>query len=191
MKETENNYSKTVLFTPEREDFIYLSRAITSKFEYSRAAHYLFIVFLLVNAIFVPGLLFFLDYTLIGAIIFLANIAVVIFLIPMNQKRADLEFFTRLYDDVGDHDMEVELSAGGLRSRCNGSETLLPWNCVTGIQESPDAIYFFTKLQGIPVRKSGFSSDFECKAFTDYARHNLRDAREAELGAKQTPSITG
>lgn len=182
MNEIEINLPKVAVFKPEKDDFIHISRVVSSAASYSRRAELVFHSFLVINAIFVPALLIYLDYWKIGLAIFIINILVVIYLVPMDQRKAETDYFREFYDDIsGDERHEMELSEKGINYRCPGHGVFVAWDFITEIRESPDTLFFFTKHGGYPLRKSAFGSSDVEKGFVEYAWKKIRLAKEEQM----------
>jgi hypothetical protein len=190
MNPTIPNFSAKVTFYPVKDDYIHISRAITSSVVHTWYAKYFYRLFLLINVVCFPLLLFLVGAHVVGLAVFAVNTLAFIILVPINQKKYYANYYDKIYEDIEEYPVEIELTAAGMIARGDGSESLTAWKSFTAIQQSPSTIYFFTKSGGLPVRRSGFGSDRECAVFVEHARNYIRAARAAEVEPKPVPSIT-
>lgn len=179
-----------VTFIPVREDYIYVSRAITSSISNSRPTNYLYRAFLILNAVCFPAYLIFTGYPIAGLSIFAANVIIFLFLVPLGERKKDEKFYDKLYKDIGDHPVEIELTAEGISVRSDGDDGLIAWKNISNIQESRETVYFFATSTGMPVRKSAFESEEQQAEFMDTARYYHRFSKAEQLEKQPVSAIS-
>jgi YcxB-like protein len=176
-----------ITFTPAVEDYVYISRCINGAVAYSRAALYLYKLFLFLNVICFPAYLVFNGHAVIGFLVFAASASAFIFILPESEKREFRKFYDTLVPEMHERQCEVGLTENGIATRYNGNETLIGWNNVKSIQETREAIYFFSATTGIAVRKSAFEGDNNKNTFLDHARSF---AKASKNSAAELPPVS-
>lgn len=179
-----------VTFIPVKDDYIHISRVISTSITDSRSVNYLYRAFLVLNAIGFPAYLIFAGYPMLGLAIFTANVLAFIILIPSNEKKKEQQFYDKLFKHIGDHPLEIELTANGIMARSDDDEGLIAWKNIVSIQESREVIYFFSRSKGMAVRKSGFGSDEQQAAFLETARYFHRLSKSDRLEKQPVSAIS-
>lgn len=179
-----------VTFVPVRDDYIYVSRAISASIDDRKHVNYPYRVFLVLNAICFPAFLIFTGHPIIGLSIFAVNVLVFIILVPSNEKKENEKFYNKLFKDIGDHLLEVELTENGVMVSSDGDEGRIAWKNITSIQDSREVLYFFTDSSGIAVRKSAFESEEQQAAFMDTARYYHRLSKTDLLEKQPVSAIS-
>lgn len=179
-----------ITFIPVKDDYIYVSRALTSSLDDRRPINYLYSVFLVLNAICFPAYLIFAGHPIIGLSIFAVNVLVFIILVPSNEKKENEKFYNKQFKDIGDHPLEVELTENGVLVSSDGDEGRMAWKNITSIQDSREVLYFFTDSSGIAVRKSAFESEEQRTMFMDTARYYHRLSRADPVEKQPVSAIS-
>jgi hypothetical protein len=173
--------SLEVEFYPSVEDYVHIGSRVTASVGTPATIQYIYQGFLFINAVGFPAFLWFNNYYLIGIVIAVLNIAALAWLIPWSIRDGYRAYYEQVIGPREKEIARVKLNSAGIRYTSDNGETFLPWQRITAIEETDDAIFFFFAGNGLAVRKSGFAYRGEQDAFTRFARANLDSARNPQL----------
>lgn len=173
--------SLEVEFYPSVEDYVHIASRVTASAGSPPTIQYLYQGFLFINAVGFPAFLWFSDYYLTGIFVMVLNIAALSWLIPWFTRDGYRDYYERVIGPREKEIARVTLNAEGIRYASDNGESFLPWQRITAIEETDDAIFFFFAGNGFAVRKSGFAYRGEQEKFTRFARANLDSAHNLQL----------
>lgn len=170
-----------VEFYPSLDDYIYISTKLTNSITSKPFTTYAYYVFLFTNTIVFPAYLWLNGYFGIGLGVFVLNFAAVRILVPRVNKDASRQYYAQLFGDSENKIARVELSDDGLLYDSEHCYSFWAWERIKSEEETEDSIFFFCDGNGLSVRKSGFAYDDQRKAFSEFAKIQLKPMRVGQL----------
>jgi hypothetical protein len=170
----------TVEFYPSVDDYVHIALRVSGSARPSTLTAYAYYAFLLVNLIAFPVFLSYVDYPITAFAVFTVNTAALLLLIPRVNKSSFEEYYSQIIGDREKAVARVVLSIEGVRYTADGGEFFMPWDRITEIEDTPDAIYLYFPGNGFGVRKTGFAYVEDEKYFLQSARQ-LHRANRLEL----------
>lgn len=171
----------SVEFYPTVDDQVYVSLRINDAVNPKAITTYAYQAFLFINGIAFPAFLLFSDYRLAAAVVFVFNVAALLFMLP----RANSDHFRVYYEQIiGDREkfpVRVELTTEGVNTSSEGGTSFWPWRKIRGIEETKEAIYFFIDGNGFGVQKSGFAYREDERAFFEFAQEQVQTHQRRSL----------
>lgn len=162
-----------VSFEPNINDYIYI--AIKTNKRNPAGNDFwssTFILWIVANVMGFPITLFLLDYRVAGIILFVINVGVALLLKQFYEKSAYKNHYKSFLENHN-HPTEIEISPNGIGCKCDEDTSTISWNNIVEAEETDESIYFFTKCNGIAVRKIAFSSKDEMQQFLNFAKSHV------------------
>lgn len=169
----------SVEFYPSLDDFIHVSARLTDSIPSTPFTTYAYYAFLFINTIAFPAFLWLDSNFVLGLGVFVANVALVLALLPRVNKDALRQYYATLFGSREDEIARVELSPEGLFYYSNGCYSFWSWERINSIEETDNSIFFFSEGNGFAVRKSGFVYEDDRQLFSSFAQMQIK---QAELG---------
>lgn len=174
--ERSESQKASVEFYPTLDDFVHISLRIGEKASQSTLTTRAYYLFLIVNAIGFPAFLLFREHFVIGFLVFLANLSLLMLIVPRVNRQAAASYYQKLLGDRERKIARVELSSTGILYSADDGYSFWPWSRITSTEETETSIFFYFDGNGIAIQKSGFPYVEEQKAFLDFARSQMRTA---------------
>ena len=167
--------SYSVEFYPSIDDLVHITQATRKAYKLPFVSQYALQIFLFINMIGCPTILWFFGWFLAGLLVLALNLGIAGLFIPAIAKADYRRFFTTLYGNFENEIVRVELSERGFGSSHLGDSSFHLWKNVKRVEETSDSIFFYlANGRGIAVRKSGFAYDQQKNEFLAFARQKLK-----------------
>ena len=172
--ELESAESIKVSFYPAVDQYADIAYKINETHKFPTRAQHALTAFIALNMIGLPLTLWYFDYFLTGAAIFLLNIAFAIIFLPGILQADYRSYFRSAFGSIEDDMVEVELTNDGLWCRRSDDFSFVSWTSVKRIEESKQSINFYFEHTGVAVNKAGFAYDAEKDRFLSFAKNHVR-----------------
>jgi YcxB-like protein len=161
----------SVEFYPSVDDYVELAVLNANRYPQPTLGKIAVYAYLILNALGLPAVLFYFDYTLAAILIFAINCGFAIFVLPAMFKADYRKFYEHVHPQLEEKIVRVELNEAGLFSRSGAEYSFISWDSIVAIDETKSALIFTIRGgNGIAVGKSGFAYAQEAEDFLSFAK---------------------
>jgi hypothetical protein len=168
----------SVEFYQSIDDNIHVAARIGGLTPPKTSTTYAYYSFLALNTVVFPAFLLFINFVLLGGLVFILNLIFLAFIVPRVNTDAVREYYRRMHPERENRMAVVELNSTGIRYSADGVWSFWPWTKITGIEETSDSIFFYFEGNGFGVRTSGFAYAEQRIAFLESAQRLRAAAKE-------------
>ena len=167
--------SLKVSFYPTTDDLAYVVEKINKSYRLPSRAQYALQIYLAVNLVGLPLVLWNYDAVLAGLAVFLINLGFALVFLPAIIRSDYRRYFRVMYGGIENEIVEVELTDEGVWCRHSGDSSFHAWKNIKLLEETKQSIYFFFDKNGMAVSKTGFAYDDEKDRFLTFAKKHVKD----------------
>ena len=173
--------SHYVEFYPSSDDYAYIALRVSDRVKVNSFSTYAFYAFLASNVVLFPATLIIKDNFRLALLVFAIEVATVLFLMPRVNSDRFKTYYSQLFSHREKRIASVDINETGLTYKTGGCVAFWPWDRVTNIEETEQAIYFFSDTNGLAVRKNGFAYSEDATQFVAYSRSAIDSVTTEKL----------